>query len=228
MGIFNQSNLSGLLIRIQGQRGRHREKGARFTALAKLIAHVTQPWRDACIDWYAQEKKNVRLLSGIHLWYSSGDKPLPVRWVIVFDPATNKAEAFFSTDLQTLPEQIVSWFVLRWNIEVTFEEMRAQLGMETQRQWSDKAIARTTPCLMALFSLVCLFAIEMLKSQSLPILSTAWYNKKSEATFSDILAFVRRSIWAKNYFNDSMFDGDYMKIKPEQWDSLLDQLVRAA
>jgi hypothetical protein len=106
--------------------------------------------------------------------------------------------------------------------------MRAHLGMETQRQWSDKAIARTTPCLMALFSLVCLFATEMLKKQPLPILSTAWYNKKGEATFSDILAFIRRSIWTKNYFNDSGFDGDYMKIKPEQWESLLDQLVRAA
>jgi hypothetical protein len=212
----------------QGQRGRHREKGARFTALAKLATDMTQPWREACIDWYGGEKKNVHLLSGIHLWYSSGEKPLPIHWVLVVDPETNKAEAFFSTDLVLAPEQIVSWFVLRWNIEVTFEEIRAQLGMETQRQWSDKAIARTTPCLMALFSLVCLFAIEMLKNQSLPVLSTAWYNKKSEATFSDILAFVRRSIWAKNYFNDSMFDGDYMKIKPEQWDSLLDQLVRAA
>ena len=213
---------------IKGQRGRHREKGERFTSLKTLAADVTQPWRDACINWYGGITKNVRLLSGIHLWYSSGEKPLPIRWVLVVDPETNEAEAFFSTDMALAPEQIVNWFVLRWNIEVTFFEMRAHLGMETQRQWSDKAIARTTPCLMALFSLVCLFAIEMLKNQSLPILSTAWYNKKSEATFSDILAFVRRSIWAKNYFNDSGFDGEYMKIKPEQWESLLDQLVRAA
>ncbi len=68
----------------------------------------------------------------------------------------------------------------------------------------------------------------MLKMQALPILSTAWYNKKSEATFSDILAFVRRHIWDKNYFNDSSLDGDYMKIKPENLETLLDQLVRAA
>lgn len=91
------------------------------------------------------EKKSVCLLSGIHLWYSSGEKSLPLRWVLVFDPDKNKAEAFFSTDLQLAPEQIVQWFVLRWNIEVTFEEARAHLGMETQHQWSDKAIARTTP-----------------------------------------------------------------------------------
>lgn len=213
---------------VQGQRGRHREKGARFTALSQLVMDMTQPWRDACINWYGGETKNVRLLSGIHLWYSAGEKPLPIRWVLVVDPETNKAEAFFSTDLALAPEQIVHWFVLRWSIEVTFFEMRAHLGMETQRQWSEKAIARTTPCLMALFSLVCLFAIEMLKNESLPILSTAWYNKKGEATFSDILAFVRRSIWGKNYFNDSGFDGEYMKIRQEEWEGLLDQLARAA
>jgi hypothetical protein len=80
---------------------------------------------------------------------------------------------------------------------------------------------------MTLFTLTCLFAIEMLKNQTLPVLSTAWYNKKSEATFSDILAFIRRAIWAENYFNDSIFAGEYMKIKPEQWEGLLDQLVRA-
>jgi hypothetical protein len=81
---------------------------------------------------------------------------------------------------------------------------------------------------MALFSLVCLFAIEMLKSQALPVLSTAWYNKKSDATFSDIIAYVKRGIWAKNYFNDSRFEGEYVKIKQEQWETLLDQLSRAA
>jgi len=76
--------------------------------------------------------------------------------------------------------------------------------------------------------LVCLFAIEMLKNSKLPILSTAWHDKKSEATFSDIIAFVRRNIWAGKHFNDSTFDGEYMKIKLERWETLLDQLSRAA
>ncbi len=213
---------------VKGQRGRHREKGERFISLKELASDVTQPWRETEVDWYGGEKKKVRLLSGINLWYSSGEKPLPIRWVLVMDPDKNEAEAFFSTDLQLAPEQIINWFVLRWNIEVTFEETRAHLGIETQRQWSDKAIARTTPSLMALFSLICLFAREILKDQTLPILSTAWYNKKSEATFSDILALVRRSIWSENYFNDSTSDAEYMKIKRPQWDVLIDQLARSA
>jgi hypothetical protein len=146
----------------------------------------------------------------------------------VIDLDSDKAEAFFSTDLQLLPEQIINWFILRWNIEVTFEETRAHLGIETQRQWSHKAIARTTPSLMALFSLTCLFALEMLKSQTLPVVTTAWYDKNGEATFSDIIAFVRRAIWSEKYFNDSTIDAEYMKIKLPQWDALLDQLARAA
>lgn len=102
------------------------------------------------------------------------------------------------------------------------------LGIETQRQWSDKAIARSTPMLMSLFSLICLFTIEMLKNKSLPILSSAWYDKKGEATFADILEFVRRDIWAFKNFNDSRFEGEYVKIKQNEWETLLNQLAQAA
>ena len=189
---------------------------------------MSQAWQETEVTWYGNEKKSVRILTGINLWYSAGEKPLFIRWVLVIQPGAEQAEAFFSTDLNAAPDQIINHFILRWNVEVTFEESRAHLGIETQRQWSDKAIARTTPCLMALFSLVCLFTVEMMKNNTLPILSTAWYNKKSEATFSDIMTYVKRSIWAKNYFNDSTFDGEYMKIKSEQWETLLDHLSRAA
>jgi hypothetical protein len=212
----------------KGKLGRRREKGNRFYSLKQLATDLTQPWRDTQVTWYGGETKQVRILSGINLWYSPGEKPLLIRWVLVVDVDKNQAEAFFSTDVKLEPEQIVNYFVLRWNIEVTFFETRAHLGVETQRQWSDKAIARTTPMLMSLFSLICLFAIEMLKNQSLPILSSAWYNKKGEATFADILAFVRRDIWASRNFNDSRFEAEYVKIKPEEWESLLNQLAQAA
>jgi hypothetical protein len=212
----------------KGQRGRRREKGKRVTSLKQLANDLMQPWRDAIVTWYGGEAKQVRILSGVNLWYSSGEKPLQVRWVLVLDVEKNQVEAFFSTDINLGPEQIVNYFVLRWNIEVTFFETRAHLGIETQRQWSDKAIARSTPMLMSLFSLVCLFTIEMLKNQSLPILTSAWYNKKGEATFADILAFVRRDIWAFRNFNDSRIEGEYVKIKPAEWEALLNQLAQAA
>ena len=70
-------------------------------------------------------------------------------------------------------------------------------------------------------------AAALLKTHALPVAFTAWYNKKGQATFSDIIAFVRRSIWATKYFNDSWFDGDYVKIRRNEWESLIDQLARA-
>ena len=213
---------------VKGQLGRHRVKGDRAPSLKKLANDLTQAWIEMTVNWYGGESKTVRILTGVCLWYSAGEKPLPIRWVLVVDPKKDGAEAFFTTDLLLAPEKIINWFVLRWNIEVTFEEMRAHLGMETQRQWSDKAIARTTPSLMALFSLTCLFALEMLKTDALPVAFTAWYNKKGQATFSDIIAFVRHSIWTKKYFNDSWFEGDYVKIKRDEWKCLIDQLARAA
>lgn len=210
------------------QVGRRREKGSRFYSLKQLATDLTQPWCDTQVIWYGGEAKAIRILSGVNLWYSSGEKPLLIRWVLVVDVEKNQVEVFFSTNINLKPEQIVNYFVLRWNIEVTFFETRAHLGVETQRQWSDKAITRTTPILMSLFSLICLFAIEMLKHQALPVTSSAWYEKKGEATFADILAFVRRDIWAFRNFNDSKFDGEYMKIKPNQWEALLNHLAQAA
>lgn len=115
---------------MKGQLGRRREKGKRVTALKELAADLSQAWSDIEVDWYGGEKEKVRLLSGVHVWYSSGEKPLLIRWVLVTDPDTDEAEAFFSTDVKLAPEQIINWFVLRWNVEVTFEETLAHLGMK--------------------------------------------------------------------------------------------------
>jgi putative transposase ISC1217 len=180
------------------------------------------------VRWYGGERKRVWLLSGISLWYSSGLAPLPIRWVLVVDPQGRaRTEAFFSTDVNLTAETIVEWFVLRWNVEVTFEESRRHLGVETQRQWSDLAIARTTPVLLGLFSLVCLMAHRLLATEALPLQSTAWY-AKSEATFSDILAWVRRAVWAYRYFNASHCEAEPVVLPRDQWDALLDQLAWAA
>src|SRR5690606_13638800 len=105
-------------------------------------------------------------------------------------------------DLSLTPEQILGFFIGRWGLEVTFQEARAHLGLETQRQWSDLAIARTTPALLGLFSLVTLLAQQLCQGQPLPVRQTAWYHKR-EATFSDALALVRRYLWTHMQWVDS-------------------------
>jgi hypothetical protein len=136
--------------------------------------------------------------------------------------------AVFSTDLDLPVDQIIARFVWRWNVEVTFEETRRHLGVETQRQWSDLAIARTTPVLFALFSLVCLMAHRWVAlGHALPIRVTAWY-RKSEATFSDVLAMVCRVLWAEKYFTHSTDQLEPHGFTPEDWEVLLDQLASTA
>jgi hypothetical protein len=146
--------------------------------------------------------------------------------VLVVDPTNRHAPlAVFSTDLDLPPEQIVTWFVQRWNVEVTFEEARRHLGVETQRQWSDRAIVRTTPVLFALFSLVCLIAYHLSTTGGhVPLRCTAWY-RKTEATFSDVLAMVRRTLWAEKYFNHSAVQEKPILFPRNDWEALLDQLA---
>jgi putative transposase ISC1217 len=176
----------------------------------------------------AGSRKQLWLLTGVSLWYRSGLAPVPIRWVLAVDPEGQaRTEAFFSTDVSLAAETIVAWFVLRWNVEVTFEESRRHLGVETQRQWSDLAIARTTPMLLGLFSLACLMAHRLLATDSLRLQSTAWY-AKSEATFSDVLASVRRACWTYRYFNASRSKAEPVILPPDEWDTLLDQLASAA
>lgn len=92
-----------------------------------------------------------------------------------------------------------STFVQRWQVEVTFEEARRHLGLETQRQWSDRAIAGTTPVLLSLFTLVALLATRLVRAGTLPMALAAWYQKPTP-TFSDALAAVRAELWRHQGF----------------------------
>ena len=136
-------------------------------------------------------------------------------------------EAFFSTDTQLAPTQIVEYFVLRWGVEVTFQENRRHLGGETQRQWTDKAIARSTPALMGLFSIVCLMALKLISTGKELIPQTAAWYQKQDATFSDVLTFVRRYIWADKYVK-STYNTAYVLFPVQKWEAILDLLATAA
>ena len=209
--------------------GRKPVKGERIN-LKKLLTDQQQLWQTGIVNWYGGEKKTVEYLTFICLWYHAGKKPVPLRIVLVKTPnGKNEAETFFSTDVELAAMQIINYFVLRWNIEVTFEEVRASLGVETQRQWSDKAIARTTPLLMGLYSFVALVALKMNQTKTLIGMEVAsWYNKNGELTFSDILALVRRDIWFQKNFSKSEKKPDVDKYDNEMVNDLIYQLSIAA
>jgi hypothetical protein len=210
----------------KGKRGPKPKKGKR---LKSLQAHLDDPhiaWRKTEVDWYGGGKYTIEYVTGTALWYTPGFDPLPIRWLLVRDPAGNyKATAFLCTDLKADPLQILHWFILRWNVEVTFEEARAHLGLETQRQWSDLAIARTTPAILGLFSLVTLLAYQLTKDIPFPVRTSAWYIKK-EPTFSDALAVVRRHIWFGLWgkYVKSASDPDYVLIPTSVFNGLVDSM----
>ena len=207
----------------KSKRGPKPQKGVRQPNLATRLKDPSTTWQRVTWPWYGGEHKELDIVSGVSLWYHRGMPPVRIRWVLVRCPENSfEPTAFFCSDPTTTPEQIVGWFVGRWNIEVTFEEMRAQLGFETQRQWSDRAIERTTPCLFGLFSVVVAMALT-LHPKELPLHQTSWYHK-TEATFSDALAAVRQHLWNSFQFSTSTANAD-MQLIPS---ALLQTLQRVA
>jgi hypothetical protein len=196
------------------------KKGERVPSLAQVLVNPATQWTKQKIDWYGGQQRLVELVTGTALWYTPGFDPLPIRWVLVRDPLGEfKPAAFFATDQETDPLQILNWFIMRWGVEVTFEEVRAHLGMETQRQWSDLAIQRTTPALLGLFSLVTLLAHHLSAGQP-PVQTTAWY-VKAQPTFSDAIALVRFHLWTTMQFVNSPAESRFSLIP----DSILPGLV---
>jgi hypothetical protein len=183
--------------RRRGHPGRPSLKGARLPSLKTRLTDRTTRWQMATVpNWYGNTGRRIQFCSGTAIWYHGGLPPAPIRWVLIRDPESRfDPLALLSTDVKAKPLAIISDYVCRWQLEVTFQETRAHLGLETQRQWSDKAIARSTPILLSLFSLVTLLASRLTVRQRIPILASSWYHKPVP-TFSDALAAVRRHFWA--------------------------------
>ena len=181
-----------------GQMGRPRLKGRRLPTFKAVLADPKTVWsRITVAEWYGGRSRELEVASDTAVGYHSGLPPAPIRWVLVRDPSgESEAQAFLSTDLAATPERILGWFVSRWRMETTFQEARAHLGVETQRQWSDLAISRTTPALLGLFSLVTVWANELARTPASAVRprTAAWYDKR-EPTFSDAIAAVRRALW---------------------------------
>jgi hypothetical protein len=198
------------------KRGRPRKKGKRLPTLQQVLKDTQTCWKKVVIpSWYGEGRREVEITSDTAVWFHNGMPPLPIRWVLIRDPKGKfKSQALLCTDLNKEPEQILKWFVMRWQLEVTFHEVRDHLGVETQRQWSDWAIARTTPALLGLFSLVTLLANTHTQKGKIPIRQAAWYCKPWP-TFSDALALVRQEVWQHRYFQLSQERLDVRNLQPE-------------
>jgi hypothetical protein len=212
----------------KGKRGPKPLKGKRQRSLQGWVERSDTPWETVEVIWYGGQRKQLWVFSRTALWYTPRLPPMELRYVLVADPEGKlRMEAFFCTNLQATPEQILTWVVMRWSVEVTFEESRAHLGLETQRQWSDKAIARSTPVLLALFSLVTVLALQLGQDEPMPVPVPAWYHK-AEPTFADCLALVRRHLWRARYLVHSALQAEFVQFTREAFELLLTGLPLAA
>jgi hypothetical protein len=216
-------------LRSPGTNGRPRKKGKRLSTLRQVLASKATRWQRLTVPgWYGEGDRLIEVCTRTAVWYHTGLPPVPIRWVLIRDPAQRFAlQALLCTDLNQSPLTIVSWFVRRWPVEVTFQEVRKNLGVETQRQWADRAIARTTPCLLALFSLITLLADRLVRRGTLPLPQDAWY-RKQRPTFADALAAVRHHYWKQAGFRVSRRKNHMGKLSPTLRESLVYALCRAA
>ena len=211
-----------------GQRGPTATKGARQRTLKEWAKRTDTPWEEVEVAWYGGQKKTMKLFSRTALWYTPGEAPVAIRYVITRDPEGKlRDEVFACTKLDATPAQIIAWVVMRWSVEVTFEEARAHLGVETQRQWNDLAIVRTTPCLLGLFSLVVLLTQRLQPDGQVPLQTAAWY-AKPEATFADCLVLVRKHLWRSLYSVNSAEKAESISFSASAWEHWLSCLAGAA
>ena len=214
-----------------GQRGPKACKGHRLPKLTAVLANPATRWTRVWVsEWYGDEGRILEIVSGTAVWYHAGLAPAPIRWVLVRDPSGRRdAQAFLCTDLALEPSAILQRFVCRWRIETTFQEVREHLGVETQRQWSDLAILRTTPALLGLYSLVTVWAHGLMQQSSTVIRPhpAAWYNKH-QPTFSDAIAAVRRVLWSPPSFSMCRLGSESIEIPVTLFNRFVETLCLAA
>jgi hypothetical protein len=212
-----------------GKRGPKRLKGARLPSLRERLHDPATAWQRIRLRaWYGRTEKWVEITSFTAIWYYKGKPPVSGRFVLVRDPDGRlEPRAYLCTDASLRPTRILSYFIRRWQMEVTFAECRRHLGVETQRQWSRLAIERTTPVLLGLFSIVTLLAQRLHGSGHLTPRQAAWYSK-SALSFSDAIAAVRRRLWLHENISYSPSGAEYPLVPGPLLNRWADALAYAA
>lgn len=213
--------------RRKGQKGRPRVKGARLPTPREVVANRRRRAR-AEVDWYGGQRRRVSLVSAAACWYRSGRGLAPLRWVHVRDrQGTHRDDWLFCTDPALEPQRIVSLFTGRWSTEVTFQEARAHLGLETTRVWTQASVLRVAPCRLGLFSVVSLIFAGHARTHRVAPQQTPG-DAKTRITFSDALATVRRLLWPRVLLNTPSATAAWKNLPPPLRQIVMEQLCRAA
>jgi hypothetical protein len=206
-------------------RGRPRVKGAKLPSPQEVVAHA--PRTPLNVAWYGGGRRDVEVVSATGHWYKSGQGLVQVRWVYVHDvTGTHRDEYFYSPDVSLTPQQIIEEYTGRWNLETTFEDARAYLGLESTRGWCAKTVQRAEPCLLGLYSVVALL-YAWLPAPVQAAGAVAW-DGKATVTFSDAITAVRRWLWTQWVFPRAGHARAFEKLPDTFQQFLLSALAPAA
>jgi hypothetical protein len=211
---------------VRRRKGRPRVKGPKLPTPQQTVARTRRT--RATVGWYGGGGRRVELVSATGHWYKSGQGLVPIRWVYTHDiQGTHRDDYFYTTDPDLPPAQIITWFTARWPIETTFQEVRAHLGFESTRQRVAQSVLRTGPCLLGLYSLISLIFVQHARHHSIRPRCTRWY-AKTEPTFSDAIAAVRRLLWSETIFETPSQHEAFEKLPRQLRRILLDRLSLVA
>jgi hypothetical protein len=206
--------------------GRPRVKGKELPKPAQVVRDTPKP-TVLTVAWYGGERRRVEVVTGCGWWYQSGRPLIPVRWVFVRDrTGTHRDEYFFTTDVTMSPKMLIETYTGRWNIETTFQEARAYLGLETTRGRSRNTVLRAEPSLLVLYTMVVWLYAE-LPARYRQVRVVAWLGK-SDVTFSDAITAVRRYLWVEGVFSISGHRETFEKLGRPLRQILLQGLAPAA
>jgi hypothetical protein len=224
------ARLYALPTHLPRKRGPKRIKGLRLPAPQASLA-AAKNLRQATLPWYGQSRRTVQMLCACGGWYrcrgSRRGAIVPIRWVYARETLHQGEAYFYSTDLTLTPETIITGFASRWSIEVTFQEVRAHLGLATPRQRCRRSVLRTVPCLLGLFSLISLIYARLAADKPVKLRTTCCYAKQ-DPTFADALAAVRRVIWEQIILPRTAGMSVVTQFAPKLKELLLDHLASAA
>jgi hypothetical protein len=205
--------------------GRPRPKGAKQPAPQAVVAEATR--QRLTVSWYGGGHRRVEVVSAISQWYKAGQGLVAVRWVYVHDrTGTHRDDYLYSTDTTRTSQEIIEKYTGRWNIETTFQEARAYLGLETTRGWKRETVLRAAPCLLGLYTLVSVRYWQLPASVK-EDWGVRWTGKEA-MTFSDAITAVRRWLWSDWVFATGGHDVAFAKLPHALQEVLLTALTPAA
>jgi hypothetical protein len=176
-----------------GQMGRHRKKGRRLPGMKEWANDPALPWQTLVFDQFGLHA-TLQVKTRQALYYKAGkDRRLTI--VLVRDVLGQRPDQmFYCTRLDWTARQILATYAGRWSIEVTFENVKQLLGFEDPANRKEKAVRRTAPMALVLYSLTVLW-FHRAGHCHLQFPDRPWYPRKCEPSFADLLTTLRRESW---------------------------------